>query len=363
MNILFISKLTGALWEGPNISVPAQIKAQSEIDNCFWYNMNHVRLEEWADNTGIFHNLAEYPTGRLSKLPPPFNKPDLAVVEQVYWYPFEKIINDLINEKIPYVIVPRSSLTRKAQNKKPLKKRIGNVLWFNHMITRASAIQYLTGDEQKESVGQWNVRSFVIPNGITPVLEKKKAFSSNAIRGTYVGRIEVYQKGLDMLVQAIVKLAEKLRENNFTIDLYGPEWEGSNRQLNKMIECNGIGDIVSLHEPVLGERKHEVLMNTDVFVMTSRFEGLSMGMIEALAHGLPCIATKGTNMTEEIDKYGAGWTSENSVDGIVKSLLNMLSEKNEFEQKSKGSIELANKYTWEAIARQSHDCYRTIINL
>ena len=40
MNVLYISKLTGNLFAGPNNSVPAQIKAQSKIDNVFWYNLN-----------------------------------------------------------------------------------------------------------------------------------------------------------------------------------------------------------------------------------------------------------------------------------------------------------------------------------
>ena len=46
MNILFISKLSGNLWAGPNNSIPAQVKAQSRIDNVFWYNLNNTKRPE-----------------------------------------------------------------------------------------------------------------------------------------------------------------------------------------------------------------------------------------------------------------------------------------------------------------------------
>lgn len=42
MNILYLSNLTGNLFAGPNNSVPAQIRAQSKIDNVFWYNINKM---------------------------------------------------------------------------------------------------------------------------------------------------------------------------------------------------------------------------------------------------------------------------------------------------------------------------------
>ena len=42
MNVLYISKLTGNLFAGPNNSVPAQIKAQSKIDNVFWYKKERM---------------------------------------------------------------------------------------------------------------------------------------------------------------------------------------------------------------------------------------------------------------------------------------------------------------------------------
>ena len=115
MNILFISRLNDSQWLGPSQSVPAQVKAQSSVDNVLWFNINQYRLERWVDSRYQFINLQDNPSKELEKLPYPFDKPDIVVFEGCYEYPFESVVKDVWKKKIPYVIVPRSQLTYGAQ--------------------------------------------------------------------------------------------------------------------------------------------------------------------------------------------------------------------------------------------------------
>ena len=362
MNILYISNLTGNLFAGPNYSVPAQISAQSKYDNVFWYNINHNKRPEWSENGLDCKNLVDFPSGRLEDLPAPFHKPDLAIVEEFYCYPFCSLISDLQKEKIPYVIVPRSTMTAQAQRKKHLKKLIGNILWFSRMVKKAVAVQYLTKEEQIES-SKWKVNSFVVPNGIYPQTETKSEFSNDRIKATYIGRFETYQKGLDFLFRAISEEKDLLREASFILNLYGPNQEGSLDELKKMAKDLYIEDLIAFNDSVFKDEKKKVLLDTDVFVMTSRFEGLPMGMIEALAYGLPCVATVGTNLSEEIAKYDAGWTAENTVESIRLALKKMVQDQNNFKEKGKNAINMANFYSWDSIARESHEIYNRILAL
>ena len=360
MNILFISNLTGNLFAGPNYSVPAQILAQSKYDHVMWYNLNNVKRPEWSQNGLDCKNLEDYPTARLTDLPEPFNKPDLAVVEELYSYPFCKLIADLQKSKIPYIIVPRSTMTEQAQKKKALKKWIGNLIWFYSMVHKAAAVQYLTKEEQFESAG-WKVKSFVIPNGTYPQTEKKQDFSPVGIKGTYIGRFETYQKGLDLLLSALSAEQHLLREAGFSLNLYGPNQEGSEEMLQKQAKELGIEDMLTFHGPVFKEEKKAVLLSTDVFIMTSRFEGLPMGMIEALAYGIPCVATVGTNLAEEVGQYDAGWTATNDVESIQHALRSMVTDRDKLMQKSENAIRMADMYSWDAIAKQSHAEYEKIL--
>ena len=71
----------------------------------------------------------------------------------------------------------------------------------------------------------------------------------------------------------------------------------------------------------------KIYAGCDIFLMPSRFEGHPTGLLEALAYGLPCIATTGSNMREEIELADAGWTADNDAESIRSALLSMISDK------------------------------------
>lgn len=362
MNILFLSNLTTNLWAGPNNSVPAQVAAQSKIDNVLWFNNNTNDIRFWKNKGLPIVNLSDTHSATLEKLPVPFNNPDIIVVEETYCHPFNKIISTAQRNNIPYIIIPRSTLTNQAQKHKFLKKIIGNFLYFNRMFKKAAAIQYLTDQEYKESGDVWNKNSFILPNGINIPDIPAKSFESSKINAVYIGRLEKYQKGLDILLSAICKTREDLINSNFTLKLYGPDRENTVAGLKKFVNDNGLSDIVCFMSPVFGDEKADVLKQADIFIMSSRFEGHPMGLIEALAYGLPCIATTGTNMRVEIEKNNAGWTADNNEESIAAALKAMLAERKQLSIKSRNARNLASQYDWEQIAWKSHEIYSEIIN-
>ena len=67
------------------------------------------------------------------------------------------------------------------------------------------------------------------------------------------------------------------------------------------IEESGLEKIVLIKDEVYGEDKEKVILESDFFILTSRFEGHPMALIEALSYGLPCLVTKGSNMSKEIE--------------------------------------------------------------
>ena len=271
MNILYLSKLSGNPWAGPTYSVPEQIYAQSKYDNVFWLNLNHNKIDAWCKEKGFFHNL-DSGFSKIAELPCPFNRPDLAIVEQMYAYPFSKIIKDLQCCKIPYIIVPRGELCESSQKKKNLKKVIANFIWFNKMIDRALAIEYLSENEYTSST-KWKCKKhLIIPNGINVPNQNKHIFSTGRIQASFIGRLDLYHKGIDILLGAISQIQENLRNNHFHLTLYGPILHEEGNILNKLIEEKKIQDLVSVNEGVYGEEKKQILTNTDLFVLTSRME-------------------------------------------------------------------------------------------
>jgi glycosyltransferase involved in cell wall biosynthesis len=105
----------------------------------------------------------------------------------------------------------------------------------------------------------------------------KKDFSSTGLKLVAVGNLR-WQKNYPYLLEAFENMPEGV-----SLDIYG---EGELRsEFQKIIEAH------KLPVRLCGQRNnlHEILPQYDVFVMSSLYEGFSLGLMEAMASGLPAL--------------------------------------------------------------------------
>lgn len=94
------------------------------------------------------------------------------------------------------------------------------------------------------------------------------------------------RKGLDLLVRA----CEMLPKTGWRLDVYG---EGPERQpLQQAIDAAGLP--ITLHPPLAFDHRMDAFKNVHCFVFPSRWDGWGMAPVEALAAGLPVIASDQT---------------------------------------------------------------------
>ena len=116
----------------------------------------------------------------------------------------------------------------------------------------------------------------------------------------YTGRL-VYQKGIDVLIQSFSKLNG---ETDCQLIIIG---DGPERQnIVRLIDHYQLSKSVILIEEA--EDIASYLNTADVFVLSSRFEGLSNSLLEAMACGLPVISTR---------VGGSVDTIENGINGLM----------------------------------------------
>ncbi len=362
MKVLIISKLAGNEWQGPTHSVPKQVHSLTAFDDVLWINLCKTQKDDWK-HYSYYYEPVQGKNVRLTDLPEGFRFPDIVLFQGVYEYPFTPIIFDLWKMNIPYILVPRSALTIQAQKKRALKKALGNFVFFNRFIRKARSILYLTDAEKSDSVSKTYGDSVVIPNGANvqnaPVLSSPNPKNPKIC---YIGRLEKYQKGLDLLVEAVYIVAAELRTYNATLHLYGPNRENSLKDVNILIEQYKLSDIIYIHNGVFGKEKENVLQKADAFIMSSRFEGLPMGLIEALSYGVPCIITSGTNMVDVVKEGQAGWCCQTTAISIAEGIRNMLQESN-IDDMRKNAVELAKQYDWNTIGRHTHEFFDQIVKI
>ena len=142
----------------------------------------------------------------------------------------------------------------------------------------------------------------VIMNGVTPL--DVESVNANKVRKTLnlkdddlfllaVGRLS-YQKGFDILIDAVPAVIR--RHPHLTVNICGQgalmaelQSRTSKLGLSQHVKLLGIcGNMASL------------LAIADIYILSSRFEGLSRAMLEAMAAGVPVVATRVEGVEEVI---------------------------------------------------------------
>ena len=126
------------------------------------------------------------------------------------------------------------------------------------------------------------VRGWVIPNPAPPPAAAMPRISDGRTIGA-VGRL-VPQKGFDRLIDAFARVATDIPEWRLVIWGEGPDRAALEAQRDRL----GLSGRVTL--PGITRQPGEWIAQSDMFVLSSRFEGWGIVVGEAMAGGLPVIS-------------------------------------------------------------------------
>lgn len=285
-------------------------------------------------------------------------RPDLVIFHSLYKKVYISWYKILCRMGIPYAIEMHGASSQSNQEKSYLQKKVANLLFFNHFVKAATAAIFLNKAECEASIFKDYTKNFIIPNGvdIPQNWQKKNVPASQLLNITFLGRIDVHHKGLDLLIRAI-DMKQKELINKAAFHFYGYTY---NEDFQKMIQP--YGRLITFHGPVYGEEKENALNNSHIFIHTSRYEGMPVAVIEALAYGLPCIVTPQTNMGTIIEENNAGWVTSLNAKDIAQTILRAIDDYLKNAAALQHNARQAVKdYSWENVAKKSIEVYHHIV--
>ena len=370
---------------GPNVSVPNLVAAQNRIEGVeagLAITVANRQPPPETDFPLFDFNVLLAPSSTRGarpdrlKLPPPFDRPDVVVLHSTYIPAHAAIAARLRKARIPYIVCPRGGMMRNAQVYRGWKKRLGNRLFFNRVVSKAAALQFLTQGEAEQSV-DWQRPMFVVGNGValpresdlgsltthhSPLTPQPSTLTPH-LRLVFIGRLAAEIKGLDLLLEGCATVRRKLIRSGARVELHGPDFRGGAKFLSGLIAKLQLDEIVTVSGPVEGDRKRDLLCRSDVFVHTSRWEGHPNAVLEALAYGVPCLLTRATNMADDVAAAGAGWSVESTPEAIADGIGEILAcDRDKLVQMGGRARDLvANRYGWDCVAIRSVEAYRNCV--
>lgn len=264
----------------------------------------------------------------------------------------------LKKRELKWVLSPHGGYAPESLKKNAWVKKIYKTLFEKRLIHDAAAIhaigEYGEADQFHEDVLKCKVG--LVPNGYMLTDRCKSGYATEGpLRLCYCGRLAMTHKGLDILLEGLA-MAHR-HGTQVVLDLIG---DGPDRKLLELrVISLGLADCVTFHGVKMGEEKDTLIQQADVFVHTSRWDGIPTSLLEAAGLGLPLLVSCPTNMADYVASASAGYVIEDlTTECIARQIAQAASEKKSSKLSSKGLSArrmVTEKFTWDRIARLLDD--------
>ena len=256
----------------------------------------------------------------------------------------------------PLVWSPRGALQRWQSSRRPgLKAGWESVC--RRLVPRGTVLHVTSEQEAAESVAKFpGMSAAVIPNGVEIPASAEHRNGSGGLRLLFLGRIDP-KKGVENLLAACQRLRNLDRPWSLVIAgtgdaAYAAGLEENARQL-------GVREQISFLGEVRGQAKADLFAESDLAIFPSHTENFAMVVAEALAHGVPVVASKGTPW-KRVEAHGCGLWVENDPAALAAAIERM-SRMPLREMGERGRCWMEQEFTWETVARRMLQLYGKLL--
>jgi len=168
-----------------------------------------------------------------------------------------------------------------------------------------------------------------------------------------LGRMEPQWKGFDLLITAFARLADEYPDARLRIAGDGP----IRAELEALARSEGVGDRVEF--PGFVRDVPGFLAGVNVFVNPSRWEAFGITLVEGMAAGLPCIASRVGGLPE-IGGDLVRWVEPDDVDTLCAAMQDALRSPHSQDDVARQRAHVIARFGRDAMAEKYQEVYRAI---
>lgn len=308
----------------------------------------------WPHRLGYSRALA----AQLAALTPP----DLVHVHGLWRVHFAQATRAARRAGVPVIVTVHGMLHPPALRQRKAFKRVARSL-FQDEVLRTARCLHATASEEADEI---RLRGYdrpiaVIPWGVDmPDGDRVDGPSTSPIADDrrvllFLGRLHP-TKGLETLLRAWARVFRSVPSWRLVLAGYD---EGHYRaRLTALGGELGLGDSLSFTGPVAGDDRERLLTGAQVLVLPSPSENFGFVVPEALARGVPVIATEGAPWSS-LKTEGCGWWIPVGVEPLAATLAEALSRSPDTlrDMGERGRHFARAHFTWQTVTASMLELY------
>jgi glycosyltransferase involved in cell wall biosynthesis len=272
---------------------------------------------------------------------------DLVHLTGVYNFPtFPTVFWGRVLNK-PLIWSPRGALQRWEGSSRIGPKAVWDFLWY-HVADRGGLTMHVTSDqESRETSARFpKLQMAMIPNGVDVPVDLNRVERNGELRMLFIGRLDP-KKGIEALLKAC-NLVDSAPPWRLAIAGWGAP--GYISQLKEQIHALGLSRRVEMLGAVVSKEKKALFEYSDVALVPSYTENFAIVAAEALAHGVPVIASKGTPWSR-LEEMGCGLWVDNDPESLADAIRS-ISTMPLRDMGLRGREWMQNEFSWRSVTNQ-----------
>lgn len=227
-----------------------------------------------------------------------------------------------------------------------IKTRLAQAV-FRFMVKKSTHVVVLNSKSETYVQKLSKTKCEIIPNFInTSIIANKHEIRETIKEAVFVGHVRP-SKG----IKEIYEVAEQLSDVHFTLI-------GS--VSDEIREMKGLPNVL-----LVGEKETEQVFNyyknADIYIFPSHTEGFSLSLVEAMACGLPCIASDVGANKDMLEEGGGIIVPVNDINKIVEAFQQLTSSRSRTDMSNWNIEKVKKSYTRDVVLEKLMRVYKEIL--